>query len=631
MSKTIARRDFLIAGAVAGAAGLGAAAWKFAPGILSARSRVSRPNIVMITMDTTRFDRLGFNGYARATTPTLDRLAERGVNFRCNYAQAPFTAPSTASLLTSLYPSELGKITNRRPGLDAAYPTLATLLRQRGYRTFGATSAFILSEKNGFAQGFDHFSSPDLSAYATKAPGPKAIRQAEDTARWMMQTLAQQTASGAPYFSWLHFYDAHMPYRAPDSFTYAFHTEGPFDDERKDFFGFLAAHDGSDKGDRAGVGLLTEKAVAKHSDHYDGQILYIDNTIGQVMDSMSKGGFFDFERDLFVVTADHGELMGEHECLALHEGGYQEVIHIPLMMAGAGLPRKKSIDALTANLDVVPTLLALVDEHAPDANGVTGAQGTATSWRGQDLLGAVRGSPGPARPVVHTELTHDEGYAVHTERHGFTKRIYKPVAIAMHEGFAPSGVTLKFARENGESEIVFAWPSGPYIDTAIAAGGSVKVLLDIVNGEHALNIMEHTAPITGASLHLKNSPFFWAETKWNLLATFEKLAWKVQVLQPGGEVLYDSATVGPIEFKLEPTANFVQLFDLDETPAQAGFVHNRTNRFPDPAYAEIAKQLETYIDGHVRQVDAIAPADGAGVADELSGQDLERLRALGYF
>lgn len=626
MARTGTRRDFLIAGA----AGLGVAACNYAPSVLSERNRNERPNVVLITMDTTRFDRLGFNGYGRATTPFLDSIGHRGVTFRKNYAQAPFTAPSTASLLTSMYPSELGRVTNRKPGLDASFMALASLFKQRGYRTIGATSAFILSEKNGFAQGFDLFSSPDISAHATKAPGPKAIRPAEDTARWIIETMTREPAPSTPYFAWVHFYDAHMPYRAPDEYTYAFHTEGDFDGENKNYFGFLAAHDGSGSGDRAGVGLLTEKDVAKHSDHYDGQIRYVDHAIGEVMKSLTKGRLFDLERDLFVVTADHGELLGEHECLALHEGGYQEVIHVPLMLAGAGLPRAKSVDALTANLDVVPTLTALVDEHAGQARAAD-TDAIAQKWRGQNLLGAIGGAAVTERSVVHTELTHDEGYAVHTGAHGFTKRMFKPADLKTHEGFSPSGVTLEFARENGVSDIVFAFPSGPYVDAAMAAGGSVKVLLDIVNGGHALNIMEHTAPLTGAEVHVTNSPFFWAETKWNLLASFEKLAWKVQVIQRDGVVLYDSSSVGPIEFKLGPTPNFVQLFDLSSPGQRAGFVHDRPNRALDPAYAAIAKSLETYVDGHFRQVNATVPTGSTGEQNELSGQDLERLRSLGYF
>src|SRR3989338_2670257 len=135
----LTRRNFLKAGIAVGAATLGVSAYKYAPGILSARNRDERPNVLWITMDTTRYDRLGFNGYTRDTTPNLDKYAEQGVVFHKNYSQAPVTIPSIPSFLTSKYPKNLSLATffDQMP---TNVLTAAQIFRSLGYNTSAATS-----------------------------------------------------------------------------------------------------------------------------------------------------------------------------------------------------------------------------------------------------------------------------------------------------------------------------------------------------------------------------------------------------------------------------------------------------------------------------------------------------------
>jgi arylsulfatase A-like enzyme len=250
MAKQKNRREFLRAGVAAGLSG--AAAFGSAPGVISARNRDGRPNVVLVTMDTTRYDRLGFNNYERPTSPYLDGIANEGFVFNRNYVQAPYTAPSIASFMTSLYPSELKRITNRRPRIDESFDTLATLFKTRGYHTTGVTGVFMLNHENGFGRGFDNFSSPTGAPSLANLWGPKAVRRADASGRWFLETVMRTGDMATPQFFWLHFYDAHVPYCAPETYTSRFHTEGNFDNTVLRAYGHLEAPDGTRQGDRAG-------------------------------------------------------------------------------------------------------------------------------------------------------------------------------------------------------------------------------------------------------------------------------------------------------------------------------------------------------------------------------------------
>jgi len=172
------------------------------------------PSVLLITLDTVRPDHLGCYGDAAIETPAIDGLAAVGVRFENAYAQAPITLPSHAVILTGTYPMFNGVRDFTSPGLPANIPTLAEMLRRKGYRTAAFVSSYALSSVWGLNRGFDVYDE-DLG----QAPGRTndiflSVRRGDRTVDRLLAWLMQ--AGSAPFFVWLHLYDAHSPYRSPE-------------------------------------------------------------------------------------------------------------------------------------------------------------------------------------------------------------------------------------------------------------------------------------------------------------------------------------------------------------------------------------------------------------------------------
>ena len=205
------------------------------PGATDAR----RDNILLITLDTTRADHIGAYGYARARTRHLDRLAAEGVRFEWAFSSAPITLPSHATIFTGLYPFEHGVRNNGNFYLSDRFSTLATVLAGQGYRAAAFVSAFVLDRRYGLARGFEVYDDRMQGAQA-QVVSLEAERRGDHTAealdRWLDQyAAAPPSASGAagaggnraPFFAWLHLYDPHEPYQAPQPFGGAF-ADSPY-------------------------------------------------------------------------------------------------------------------------------------------------------------------------------------------------------------------------------------------------------------------------------------------------------------------------------------------------------------------------------------------------------------------
>jgi hypothetical protein len=234
-------------------------------------------NLLLITLDTTRADRLGAYGYAQARTPNLDTLAREGVRFDDAAAQAPITGPSHAAILTGRYPARFGVRDNATTPLPGEAVTLAEILEAKGFATGGFIGAFILDRPYGFAQGFSTFN----SGFTRVDPGGEANAErrgdavVNDAVAWMRGLPA-----GQPFFGWVHLYDPHMPYE----------------------------------------------------DGYDGEIARVDREIGRLLDALRARGAYD--DTLVIAVADHGESLGEH---GEDEHGvflYEPVTRVPWIMRG---------------------------------------------------------------------------------------------------------------------------------------------------------------------------------------------------------------------------------------------------------------------------------------------------------
>lgn len=283
------------------------------------------PNIILITLDTTRADRMGFLGSTRGLTPSLDALARQSVVFTRAYAQVPLTTPSHAALLTGTYP-QFSHIKDLGTPLTKDLPYLPDLLHQHGYQTAAFIGAQILDPAGtapGFERGFDLYDAD----FHQRKPGEdryKSIeRRAEDVANRAMGWLSRHQQG--PFFIWLHFYDPHDPYDPPEPFK-SHYASAP----------------------------------------YDGEIAYADSIVGSLMDVLDRHGLF--QECVIAVAADHGEAFGEHGEERHGMFLYDETIHVPLLLKlPAGRFHGKRVDERVALADVAPSLLEAAGIPIPAA------------------------------------------------------------------------------------------------------------------------------------------------------------------------------------------------------------------------------------------------------------------------
>jgi choline-sulfatase len=289
----------------------------------AAARRAKPPNIILITLDTTRADRMGFLGSDHGLTPNLDVLAKHSVVFTRAYAQVPLTTPSHAALLTGTYP-EFNHVEDLGTPLAKDLPYLPDLLHKHGYHTAAFIGAQVLDSQllaAGFERGFDVYDSD----FHQREPGEDRYttieRRAEDVANRAMGWLSRHQQG--PFFIWMHFYDPHEPYDPPEPFKSHFAAEP-----------------------------------------YDGEIAYTDSVLGSVLEVLQRHGFYS--SCVIAVAADHGEAFGEHG--EQHHGMflYDETIHVPflLKLPGERLAGKR-VDERVALAAMAPTLLEVAGVAAP--------------------------------------------------------------------------------------------------------------------------------------------------------------------------------------------------------------------------------------------------------------------------
>jgi arylsulfatase A-like enzyme len=303
------------------------------------------PNLVLVSIDTLRAAQLGGYGYPRPTTPFLDRLAAEGVLFEEVIANSPWTLPSHASLLTGLYPRSHG-VRDHGSGLPEEIPTLATLLRGAGYATFAVVNSHVLGGRHGLARGFERF------RYFPERPGNRRVRSAaaevEQATAWLEQRDAR------PFFLFFHSYDVHSDYNPDPEFLRLFRRPGS-----GSFLPTTAALQ------RVRLGELRLGPPDRDSlvDHYDAGLRQLDRDLERLFAWLERRGLAG--RTVFVVTSDHGEELLEHGGVLHGHTLYEEVLRVPLILRGPGLPRGVRVAGLAQLSDVLPTLLALAGVPAP--------------------------------------------------------------------------------------------------------------------------------------------------------------------------------------------------------------------------------------------------------------------------
>jgi arylsulfatase A-like enzyme len=317
-------------------------------------------NVVLISVDTLRADHLGCYGYDRPTSPTLDQLASEGVLFEDCTAPTSWTLPSHVSMLTGLYPSRHG-VNDFDRAIDV--PTLAEMLRARGYSTAAVVNSLWLNQKYGFHHGFDRYLFIQ----------PVADREMPTAVRSEAERFLKQIGD-RPFFMFLHFYDVHSDYCSLPNYEKQFVDDysGPADGTTKQLI------DASQ-----GLVKFDERDAQHLMNLYDAGIRQFDDDLRAFVAILRDRGLL--EETIFVLTADHGEEFLEHGGVLHGNTHFEEVLRIPLLLRGPGLPAGLRIAEPVSLVDVMPTLLAML--------GV----GTSEQLDGIDLSPTFRGS-GAALP-----------------------------------------------------------------------------------------------------------------------------------------------------------------------------------------------------------------------------------------
>jgi arylsulfatase A-like enzyme len=291
--------------------------------------------VVLVSIDTLRRDHVGSYGYARPTTPRLDALAREGVFCEDAVSSSSWTLPAHLSMLTSVDPGAHGGV-DMSHGFNRHVPTLPALLRQAGFATHAITSHLYVSSVYGLDDGFDR-----LDFHQD--------RRATDVANRAMDALDR--IGDRPFFLFLHFYDPHWHYEPPESTRKIFETpySGTITGRLQDF-------------SRRDRGAVSPADLAHLLALYDGEIRYVDDELGRVLDHLRTRGMD--AGTLVFVTSDHGEEFLEHGSWEHQKTLYEEVVRIPLFFRGPAVaPRREP--AMVSLLDVAPTVLAWAGAPIP--------------------------------------------------------------------------------------------------------------------------------------------------------------------------------------------------------------------------------------------------------------------------
>jgi choline-sulfatase len=308
------------------------------------------PNVILITLDTVRADRMGFLGSKLGLTPNLDAFARQSSVFSHAYSQVPLTAPSHATILTGTYP-QFNQVNDFQVPLSSDLPYAPEIFRAHGYRTAAFIGAIILDPAAKFAPGFDRGFETYDAGFTARHSGEDRYstteRRGADVATHALAWLTAHPKS--PFFIWVHLYDAHHPYDPPEPYK-------------------------------------TRYAHAL----YNGEVAYVDSTVGKFLRQLRSRGLYD--NAIIAVMADHGEALGEHGEETHGIFLYDETIHVPLLIKRPGaITSTKQIQQRVGLVDVLPTIL--------DAAGLPVPQ----TVQGQSLFPMMNGKDAPADRPAYAE------------------------------------------------------------------------------------------------------------------------------------------------------------------------------------------------------------------------------------
>jgi arylsulfatase A-like enzyme len=424
------------------------------------------PNVLLVVLDTVRADRLSLYGYARPTSPALEQLARQGIRFDEARATAPWTLPSHASMFTGRWPSELD--VRWVTPLHGSFPTLAEYLASHGYATAGfAANAGYCSYDTGLDRGFTHFEDYDLDIrtpqfwrmaslvdhgceqvailglWLTRSdPGGKLHARLEPLLKWLtnpgrksagsinrnfLDWLSNRRDQKRPFFAFLNYYDAHSSYLPPEGAGFRFGVRPRTLDDYRLLTELWITIDKS---------TLTRHYRELISDCYDSSLAYLDQRLGELFDTLRRRGVLD--RTVVIVTADHGEELGEHRLFDHGESLYRPEIRVPLLFVlppGLRSPvgRDKTEDVSSDGSRPAP----------PSRGGATVVRDT-VSLRDLpativDLVGLAPGAPFPGRSLARLWRDSSPGTAEGASRgDGALSELSVPNPLNPNQGRSPA-------------------------------------------------------------------------------------------------------------------------------------------------------------------------------------------------
>jgi len=320
--------------------------------LLGAQKKTSDLNVLLITIDTLRPDRLSCYSSNYLKTPSIDNLADRSALFERAFAHNPITLPSHANILLGTTPLSHGVHDNSQFWVDERFITMAEFLKERGYSTAAFIGAFALDSRFGLSQGFDVYDESYPSGPSAASMSPE--RKAEDVIQSALDWIKVRESK---WFSWIHLWDPHAPYLPPD----------PFGVQFKD-------------------------------DPYSGEVAYVDSELGKVLDYLRTAGLMD--QTIIILTGDHGESLGEHGELTHTYFAYNSTLWIPLIIAGPGIEAAR-IGENASHIDIFPTLCDLLEMKKP------------AFLQGVSLLPLIKGKTIGRRAIYFESLAphYNQGWA----------------------------------------------------------------------------------------------------------------------------------------------------------------------------------------------------------------------------
>ncbi len=343
-------------------------------------------NVLLITIDTLRADRLGCYGGSRVLTPNLDRLAAEGTLFGNAYAAMPITLPSHTSIMTGLYPRHHGVLSHAYK-LAPEYLTAAEFFRDQGYGTVAFVSSHVLDSDYGIDQGFDFY----WKRYLFDPREANRIRQESgfDILTEAIMNWADMDGK-EPFFAWVHWFHPHKPYQPPPPFRSLY-------DHRRDKS--LQANIETLEQVWKGEINLADREVEELRSLYDGEVAYSDQQVGLALSHLEKKGLLD--RTIIVVTADHGEMLYEQDRYFGHDIMlFEPSIRVPLILWAPGLiPAGQVLDTRVRSVDILPTLAKLTGYDLPEGE-----------LDGRSFIPALQGDDMPDVPVFAELFPPKEGW-----------------------------------------------------------------------------------------------------------------------------------------------------------------------------------------------------------------------------